>query len=66
MNKALEVLFVFLRLGFISFGGPIAHIGYFQDEFVNKKKWLTEKEYVDIVSLCQFIPGPASSQVGMV
>lgn len=66
MNKALEVLFVFLRLGFISFGGPIAHTGYFQDEFVNKKKWLTEKEYVDIVSLCQFIPGPASSQVGMV
>lgn len=63
--KSLEVLLVFLRLGLTSFGGPIAHLGYFRDEFVTKRKWLSENAYADLVSLCQFLPGPASSQVGM-
>jgi chromate transporter len=63
--KSLEVLLVFLRLGLTSFGGPIAHLGYFRDEFVTKRKWLSEHAYADLVSLCQFLPGPASSQVGM-
>lgn len=65
MNRFFEVLFVFTRLGFTSFGGPVAHIGFFHDEFVKKRKWLSEHEYTDLVSLCQFLPGPASSQVGM-
>src|SRR5690606_5582028 len=63
--KSLELLFIFLRLGLTSFGGPIAHLGYFRDEFVTKRKWLSEHAYADLVSLCQFLPGPASSQVGM-
>jgi chromate transporter len=61
----LEVLTVFLRLGLTSFGGPIAHLGYFRDEFVERRRWLDEKAYADLVALCQFLPGPASSQVGM-
>ncbi|AIL96644.1 chromate efflux transporter [Corynebacterium ureicelerivorans] len=61
----LEVLHVFTRLGLTSFGGPTAHLGYFRDEFVEKRKWLTDDEYADLVALCQFMPGPASSQVGM-
>lgn len=61
----LEVLVVFLRLGLTSFGGPIAHLGYFRDEFVARRRWLDEKAYADLVALCQFLPGPASSQVGM-
>src|SRR5271168_5208228 len=61
---AFEVLRVFLRLGLISFGGPIAHIGYFRDEFVVRRRWLDEPTYADLVALCQFLPGPASSQVG--
>jgi len=56
---------IFLRLGLTSFGGPIAHLGYFHDEFVTRRKWLTERSYADLVALCQFLPGPASSQVGM-
>ncbi|MDM7861879.1 chromate efflux transporter [Alteromonas sp. ASW11-36] len=60
----LHVFFVFLRLGCISFGGPVAHLGYFQDEFVKRRQWLTADEYAELVALCQFIPGPASSQVG--
>ena len=56
---------VFLRLGLTSFGGPVAHIGYFRDEFVARRKWLSEAEYADLVALCQFLPGPASSQVGI-
>ncbi len=56
---------VFLRLGLTSFGGPVAHIGYFRDEFVTRRKWLTDRAYADLVALCQFLPGPASSQVGM-
>jgi chromate transporter len=61
---ALEVLLVFLRLGLTSFGGPIAHIGYFRDEFVMRRRWLGEQAYADLVALCQFLPGPASSQTG--
>ena len=60
----LEVLWAFLRLGLASFGGPIAHIGYFRDEFVSRRRWLDEQAYADLVALCQFLPGPASSQVG--
>jgi chromate transporter len=60
-----ELFKVSLKLGLTSFGGPIAHIGYFRDEYVNRKKWLDEKSYADLVALCQFLPGPASSQVGI-
>ena len=63
-GSALEVLLVFLRLGVSSFGGPIAHIGYFRDEFVTRRRWLDEQAYADLVALCQFLPGPASSQTG--
>lgn len=56
---------MFLRLGLTSFGGPVAHLGYFRDEFVVRRRWLTEHSYADLVTLCQFLPGPASSQVGM-
>lgn len=59
-----EVFAVFLRLGLTSFGGPIAHLGYFRDEFIVRRKWLDEQAYVDLIALCQFLPGPASSQVG--
>ena len=62
----LEVLWVFLRLGVTSFGGPIAHLGYFRAEFVERRKWLDEAAYSDIIALCQFLPGPASSQVGII
>ncbi len=64
-GNAREVLAVFLRLGLTSFGGPIAHLGYFHDEFVVRRRWLDEKTYADLVALCQFLPGPASSQVGI-
>src|SRR5215211_7530701 len=60
-----EVLLAFLRLGFTSFGGPVAHLGYFRSEFVERRRWLDEATYADIVALCQFLPGPASSQVGV-
>jgi len=56
---------IFLRLGLTSFGGPVAHLGYYRAEFVERRKWLDEHSYADIVALCQFLPGPASSQVGM-
>ncbi|TWC07097.1 chromate transporter [Bradyrhizobium macuxiense] len=59
-----EVLLIFLKLGATCFGGPIAHIGYFRDEFVTRRRWLDEQAYADLVALCQFLPGPASSQVG--
>jgi chromate transporter len=61
----LEVLLVFLRLGLTSFGGPVAHLGYFRTEFVERRRWLDDRSYGDLVALCQFLPGPASSQVGM-
>ena len=59
------VFLIFLQLGLTSFGGPIAHLGYFRDEFVTRRKWLSERSYADLVALCQFLPGPASSQVGI-
>ena len=64
-SPTLEVLRAFLMLGLTSFGGPIAHIGYFRTEFVDRRKWLDEAGYADLVALCQFLPGPASSQVGI-
>lgn len=63
-GSALEVLRAFAKLGVGSFGGPIAHIGYFRQEFVVRRRWLDEHAYADLVALCQFLPGPASSQVG--
>src|SRR5215467_148316 len=63
-GSALEVLLVFLKLGVTCFGGPIAHIGYFREEFVVQRRWLDELAYAELVGLCQFLPGPASSQVG--
>lgn len=63
-GSAHEVLAIFLRLGLTSFGGPIAHIGYFHQEFVVRRRWLAEEAFADLVALCQFLPGPASSQVG--
>ncbi|WDZ80696.1 chromate efflux transporter (plasmid) [Ensifer adhaerens] len=59
-----EVFGAFLKLGLTSFGGPIAHLGYFRDELVVRRKWIDEAGYADLVALCQFLPGPASSQVG--
>lgn len=64
LHSPLEVLRVFIRLGLISFGGPIAHIGFFHEEFVKRRAWLDDAAYTDLVALCQFLPGPASSQVG--
>lgn len=64
-GSALEVLAVFLRLGLTSFGGPVAHLGYFNEEIVRRRRWLDEETYADIVALCQFLPGPASSQTGI-
>jgi|SRR5665213_1190950 len=65
LKAAPEVFRAFLVLGLTSFGGPIAHLGYFHREFVEKRKWLEESAYAELVSLCQFLPGPASSQVGI-
>lgn len=64
-RAGLGVFVIFLRLGLTSFGGPIAHLGYFHDEFVTRRRWVTAADYADLVALCQFLPGPASSQVGM-
>jgi chromate transporter len=61
----LEILLVSTRLGLTSFGGPIAHLGYFHEEYIRRRKWMDEKTYADLVALCQFLPGPASSQVGI-
>ncbi|MGO9514499.1 MAG: chromate efflux transporter [Steroidobacteraceae bacterium] len=63
-GPTLEVLWAFLKLGLSSFGGPAAHIGYFREEFVVRRRWLEDSAYADLVALCQFLPGPASSQVG--
>jgi chromate transporter len=65
LGKWTEVFVVFLRLGLTSFGGPIAHLGYFHDDLVVRRKWLEEKMYADLVALCQFLPGPASSKIGI-
>lgn len=61
----IEILLVSTKLGLTSFGGPIAHLGYYHEEYVRRRKWLDEKSYADLVALCQFLPGPASSQVGI-
>lgn len=63
-HSTIEVFRIFLRLGLTSFGGPIAHIGYFRREFVERRHWIGESSFADLVALCQFLPGPASSQVG--
>ena len=64
-NSLLEVFLVALRLGLTSFGGPIAHLGYFRDEYVTRRRWLDERTYADVVAMCQVLPGPASSEVGI-
>jgi chromate transporter len=64
-QSAWQVLRIFLRLGCTSFGGPVAHIGFFRAEFVERRRWVTEGGFADLVALCQFLPGPASSQLGM-
>jgi chromate transporter len=64
-SSAGQVFLAFLKLGLTSFGGPIAHLGYFREEFVTRRQWLDERAYADLVALCQFLPGPASSQVGL-
>ncbi len=64
-GSVIEVFLVALRLGLTSFGGPVAHLGYFRDEYVNRRRWLDDAAYADLVALCQFLPGPASSQVGI-
>lgn len=64
-RRALGVFLVFLRLGLTSFGGPVAHLGYFRTEFVERRRWLSDAAYADLVALCQFLPGPASSQAGL-
>ena len=65
VRQVVEVFWVALRLGLTSFGGPIAHLGYFREEYVVRRRWLDEATYADMVALCQFLPGPASSQVGI-
>ncbi|KKK33843.1 ChrA protein [Salinicoccus sediminis] len=65
IKNLLEILIVSTRLGLSSFGGPTAHLGYFHEEYVRRKKWMDEKGYADLVALAQFLPGPASSQVGI-
>ena len=60
----LEILWVSTRLGLTSFGGPIAHLGYFHEEYVKRRKWVDEQSYADLVALCQSLPGPTSSMVG--
>ncbi len=64
-KSLLEILLVSTRLGLTSFGGPIAHLGYFHNEYIQRRKWMDEKSYAELVALCQFLPGPASSQVGI-
>jgi chromate transporter len=64
LGSSAEVFAAFLKLGVTSFGGPIAHLGYFRAEFVERRRWLSEQAYVDLVALSQFLPGPASSQTG--
>ncbi|MDF2000193.1 chromate transporter [Peribacillus frigoritolerans] len=64
-KSLLEILLVSTRLGLTSFGGPVAHLGYFHNEYIKRRKWMDEKSYAELVALCQFLPGPASSQVGI-
>ncbi|SEP71050.1 chromate transporter [Virgibacillus subterraneus] len=64
-RSLIEILGASLKLGLTSFGGPVAHLGYFKEEYIDKRKWIDDKTYADIIALCQFLPGPASSQVGI-
>src|ERR1700733_14983417 len=64
-GRVTEIFLVVLRLGCTSFGGPVAHLGYFRAEVVSKRRWVSEATFADLVALCQFMPGPASSQTGM-
>ncbi|MFN6972026.1 MAG: chromate efflux transporter [Rheinheimera sp.] len=64
-SSLLQIFLIFLKLGCTSFGGPIAHLGFFRQEFVQKRRWLDDATYAEWVALCQFLPGPASSQLGM-
>ena len=63
-GSAAEVFAAFLKLGLTSFGGPIAHLGYFRREFVEQRKWVSDHDFGQLLALCQFLPGPASSQLG--
>src|SRR3970040_1806207 len=63
-GSVLEVFAIFLKLGLTSFGGPIAHLGYFRQEFVERRNWIGDSQYAQLLALCQFLPGPASSQLG--
>ncbi|SDM31489.1 chromate efflux transporter [Sediminibacillus halophilus] len=65
LHTLLQILIASTKLGLTSFGGPVAHLAYFKDEYIDRRKWLTDKTYADIIALCQFLPGPASSQVGI-
>ncbi|CDQ20163.1 chromate transporter [Halobacillus karajensis] len=65
IQTLLEILVTSTKLGLTSFGGPVAHLGYFKDEYIDRRKWLNDKTYADLIALCQFLPGPASSQVGI-
>lgn len=65
MNDLGEVFFVALKLGLTSFGGPIAHFGYFHAEYVERRKWIDNDSFSELVAICQFLPGPASSQLGI-
>ncbi|WP_163538722.1 chromate efflux transporter [Gracilibacillus sp. YIM 98692] len=65
LQTLLEILLTSTKLGLTSFGGPVAHLAYFKDEYIDRRKWLDDKTYADIIALCQFLPGPASSQVGI-
>lgn len=65
IRSLLDIFLISTRLGLTSFGGPVAHLGYFHEEYVRRRKWMDEKSYADLVALCQFLPGPASSQVGI-
>ena len=62
--SALKIFLIYLRLGCLSFGGPVAHLGYFKEEFVSCRKWLNEPHFAELLALCQFVPGPSSSQLG--
>ncbi len=64
ISSITQIFLVFIKLGLTSFGGPVAHLGFFREEFVRRRRWLTESSYADLVALCQFLPGPASSQAG--
>lgn len=63
-SSLLEIFLIYLRLGCLSFGGPVAHLGYFKEEFVNRRNWLNETRYAELLGICQFVPGPSSSQLG--